>query len=223
MIQLYHVDKIYKQDWYALRDVNLSIGKGEFVFLTGASGAGKTTLLELLYMQEFPTNGQVIVGDYSSTTIKRRDIPYLRRQLGIIFQDFQLMTDRTVYENLAFALEVVNTPRPQIKPRVLKLLSFVGLSHKLSALPYELSGGEQQRVTIARALINDPVLVLADEPTGNLDPQSSDQVMQLLRDINLQGATVLMATHNTEILRHYNYRTIRLDQGRVVEDRSPLF
>jgi len=223
MIQLYHVDKIYKQDWYALRDVNLSIGKAEFVFLTGASGAGKTTLLELLYMQEFPTNGQVIVGDYSSTTIKRRDIPYLRRQLGIIFQDFQLMTDRTVYENLAFALEVVNTPRPQIKPRVLKLLSFVGLSHKLSALPYELSGGEQQRVTIARALINDPVLVLADEPTGNLDPQSSDQVMQLLRDINLQGATVLMATHNTEILRHYNYRTIRLDQGRVVEDRSPLF
>ncbi len=216
MIQFYHVDKIYEDNWYALRDVSLQVDKAEFVFLTGASGAGKSTLLRLLYIQELPTHGQVIVAGHSSATIKRKEIPYLRQKLGIVFQDFKLLAHRTVYDNLVFALQVVGTPRNQIKARVLKLLSFVGLSHKISAMPYELSGGEQQRVTIARALINDPFIVLADEPTGNLDPQSAEQIMQLLRDINLQGATVIMATHNTDILKNYNYRVLHLDKGRLV-------
>lgn len=219
MIQFYHVDKIYEEDWYALRDLTLRIEKAEFVFLTGASGAGKTTLLQLIYMHEFPTKGQVIVAGHSSATMKRKEISQLRRKLGIVFQDFKLMPHRTVYENLVFCLHVVGVSRAQIKPRVLKLLSFVGLSHKIAAMPYELSGGEQQRVAIARALINDPLIILADEPTGNLDPQNENQIMELFRDINLQGTTVIMATHNPNLLKQYHtYRVIQLDQGRLVQN-----
>ena len=203
MIRMFNVSKIYKKDWYALKKINLHIEKGEFVFLTGASGAGKTTLLKLIYMAEFPSEGQVIVAGYNSAEIKDKDIPYLRRKIGVVFQDFKLLMDRDVYWNLYFALRVIGTPKGNIKSKVLKLLSSVGLSHKLNAMPYELSGGEQQRVAIARALINEPYILLADEPTGNLDPEVTEDILRIIRDINISGTTVIMATHNPNLIQRF--------------------
>ncbi len=200
-----------------LKRVNLSVEQGEFVFLVGPSGAGKSTVLKLIYMAERPTQGQVQVGQYNSAKITRRDIPYLRRQLGIIFQDFRLLDDRNVFENVAFALRVIGKRKKDIKRRVLKVLADVGISHKRYQMPYELSGGEQQRVAIARALANEPFVLLADEPTGNLDPVTANEVMMLLEAINLKGTAVVMATHNYDLVKRFKHRVVRLEGG-VTQD-----
>ncbi len=197
-------------------DVNLRIEKGEFVYLIGASGAGKTTLIRLLYMDLYPQKGHIIISDFNSTRIKKKDIPLLRRKMGVIFQDFRLFNDRTVYENIQFILEVTGTKRKNIKKRVLHVLADVGLSHKRNSFPEELSGGEKQRVAIARALVNEPFVLLADEPTGNLDPEVTKEIMALLKKINERGTAILMATHNYQIIEKYPGRIIKMEDGRVV-------
>jgi cell division transport system ATP-binding protein len=197
--------------------LNLSIKDGEFVYLVGATGAGKSSLLRLLYMDLKPESGTVSVLDYDSVTTKASETPHLRRKLGIVFQDFKLLEDRDVFENVAFALYVTNSRRSDIKKRVFHALSDVGVSHKRNQMPHELSGGEQQRVVIARALVNTPSLLLADEPTGNLDPGASAEIMELIRKINMRGTAVLMATHNYELVRKYPARVIQLKDGKLVD------
>lgn len=199
-----------------LDHISLDIKAGEFVSLVGTTGSGKSTLLRLLYMDLFPKTGIVTVGNFTSSSIKRKQIPLLRRKLGIIFQDFKLLDDRTVYENVAFSLHVTHAKRSDIKKKVLNVLANVGLSHKRNSMPNQLSGGEAQRVAIARALVNEPFLLLADEPTGNLDPASSLEILKILKDINARGTAVLMATHN--------YDLVRKAQGRIVQikDRKLL-
>ena len=197
--------------------LNLSIRDGEFVYLVGATGAGKSSLLRLLYMDLKPDSGTVRVLDYASTTTKPREIPRLRRRLGIVFQDFKLLEDRDVYENVAFALYVTDTRRSDIKKKVFHSLSDVGVSHKRNQMPHELSGGEQQRVVIARALVNSPSLLLADEPTGNLDPGTSAEIMELLKKINMRGTAVLMGTHNYDLVRKYPARVIQLKDGKLID------
>lgn len=197
--------------------LNLSIKEGEFVYLVGATGAGKSSLLRLLYMDIKPESGTVSVLDYDSVTTKPHEIPHLRRTLGIVFQDFKLLEDRDVFENVAFALYVTNTRRSEIKKRVLHALADVGVSHKRNQMPHELSGGEQQRVVIARAVVNTPSLLLADEPTGNLDPGASAEIMELMKKINMRGTAVLMATHNYELVRKYPSRVIQLKDGRLID------
>jgi cell division transport system ATP-binding protein len=217
VIETQHLSKIYRRGTYALRDLSLTVAKGEFVFLTGPSGAGKSTLLRLLLMQERPTEGEIIVNGHALSTLKRRDIQEYRRGLGFIFQDFKLIPTRTVLENISFVPEVLGIAPAQQRRRAFQVLKWVGLQHRMNAYPLELSGGEQQRVAIARALVNDPVVVLADEPTGNLDPDLSLDVMNLLREVNAGGTTVLVATHDRELIRLVGRRTITLDQGRIVE------
>jgi cell division transport system ATP-binding protein len=202
----------------ALDDVSFHIGRGEFVFLTGHSGAGKTTILKLMFAEERPTSGDVRVSGFGISTLKRDEVPRLRRRLGIIFQDFRLLEGRTAAENIAFALEVTGSRAEVIPRRVARVLEQVGLSSKADALPRELSGGEQQRVAIARALVNDPPVLLADEPTGNLDERATRGVFQLLCDINTAGTVVVMATHDLDLVRHANKRTLELRDGRVVFD-----
>ena len=222
MIRFDRVSKIYARAGgaAALHNVTFRIGKGEFAFLTGPSGAGKSTLLKLLYMEERPTSGEVRVSGYNSNGIRRRDVAKLRRRLGIVFQDFRLLEDRTAEGNVAFALEVIGTPRPAIAPRVARVLTQVGLASKASAYPKELSGGEQQRVAFARALVNDPFVLIADEPTGNLDDRASRGIFQLLREINASGTAVLMATHDLDLVRSSEYRTIELNHGELVFDSA---
>ena len=217
MIETHHLSKLYSRGLYALRDLNLTVNKGEFVFLTGPSGAGKSTFLRLLLLQERPSEGEVFVNGYNLATLKRREIQEYRRGIGFIFQDFKLIPNRTVLENISFVPEVIGVPAAQQRRRAFQVLKWVGLQHRMSAYPLDLSGGEQQRIAIARALVNDPVLVLADEPTGNLDPDLSLEIMNLLREINAGGTTVLIATHDRELIRLVGRRTITLDQGRVVE------
>ncbi|HXG37535.1 MAG TPA: cell division ATP-binding protein FtsE [Bacteroidota bacterium] len=200
-----------------LDKVNFSMRNGEFVYLVGQTGAGKSSLLRLIYMDLAANAGQVQVSGFDASTIKRRSVPLLRRRLGIVFQDFKLLPDRDVFENVAFALYVTNTPSSEIKKRTLLALADVGLSHKRNQMPHELSGGEQQRVVIARALVNSPTLLLADEPTGNLDPTSSAEIMELLKKINLRGTAVLMATHNYELVRRYPARIVQLKEGKLFE------
>ena len=204
----------------ALRDVSFRLGKGEFAFLTGPSGAGKSTILKLLYMDERPTSGEVRISGYSSLKIKHREIPTLRRRLGIVFQDFRLLDDRTAEANVAFALEVIGTPRASIPGKVARALTQVGLASKATALPRELSGGEQQRVAFARALVNDPFVLIADEPTGNLDERATRGIFQLLREINASGTAVLMATHDLALVRSTDYRCIELNHGEIVFDSA---
>ena len=180
--------------------MNFKVNDGEFVFVTGPTGSGKSTLLRLIYMDIFPNRGKVIVGRFDSRKIKKRQIPYLRRRLGIVFQDFKLLDDRNVFENVAFALYVTGAKRKEINRKVLMALTEVGLSHKKNSMPDELSGGEQQRVAIARAIVNEPFLILADEPTGNLDPDTSTEIIELLKRINLRGTSIIMATHNYSII-----------------------
>jgi cell division transport system ATP-binding protein len=204
----------------ALRDVTFRLGKGEFAFLTGPSGAGKSTILKLLYMAERPTAGEVRISGYSSLKIKQREVAELRRRLGIVFQDFQLLEDRTAEANVAFALEVIGTPRASIPGKVARALTQVGLASKSTALPRELSGGEQQRVAFARALVNDPFVLIADEPTGNLDERATRGIFQLLREINASGTAVLMATHDLELVRSTDYRCIELNHGEIVFDSA---
>ena len=193
--------------------VSLRINPGEFVYLLGPSGAGKSTLLKLLYMDILPTRGEIKIGEFESKTLKKKEIPFLRRQLGIVFQDFRLLRDRSVYDNIAFALMVTDTHKLDIPKKVMKALAEVGLSNKKNRMPYELSGGEQQRVVIARALVNDPIVILADEPTGNLDPETSMEIMQLLMKINEKGTAIIMATHDHEIVKKIPKRLIRMEEG----------
>ena len=206
----------------ALRNVSFRIARGEFVFLTGPSGAGKSTILKLLYMDERPTAGEVRVSGYSSREIKRRDIPQLRRRLGIVFQDFQLLEDRTAEANVGFALQVIGTPAATIPGKVARALTQVGLASKSNALPRELSGGEQQRVAFARALVNDPFVLIADEPTGNLDERATRGIFQLLREINASGTAVIMATHDLELVRRTDFRCIELNHGEIVFDSADV-
>ncbi len=219
MIQLFHVHKTYARDVEALVDINFQIQKGEFVFIVGPSGAGKTTLLRLIFRDELPTSGQILVNGRNVVKLPGRAIPQLRRSIGVIFQDFKLLRDRTVWENLALVYRVLAIPPAAGKRKVATALKLVGLTHKAQMTPYKLSGGEQQRVAIARALMSDPLLLLADEPTGDLDADLGMDVMQLLVDINTKGTTVLVATHDTNLVRNMGRRTIVLKAGRIVEER----
>jgi cell division transport system ATP-binding protein len=200
-----------------LDNISFEVQPGEFMFLVGQTGSGKSTILKLMYMDLKPTNGTVVVGKYLSSTITRRATPYLRRSLGIIFQDYRLFDDRNVFDNVAFALHVTSVKGTDIKKRVLHALANVGLSHKRSSLPAELSGGEQQRVVIARALVNNPLFLLADEPTGNLDPTTSREILELLKNINTRGTAVIMATHNYELVRRMNERILQVRDGKIYE------
>ena len=220
MIRFRHVDMAYPKGELALVDVSFEVKKGEFVFLTGHSGAGKSSILKLLWAGEKPSRGEVRVAGFAVNDLRRRDVPRLRRKLGIVFQDFRLLEERTAEENVALALEATGL-RPDLVPaRVQRVLGQVGLGTKGRSYPRELSGGEQQRVGIARALANDPPLLLADEPTGNLDEKATRAVFQLLRDINAAGTSVLMASHDAALIRETSYRTIELRQGRLVSDSA---
>jgi len=200
-----------------LDGINFSMKQNEFVYLTGQTGTGKSTLMRLMYFDLHPQSGVVKVANYDSVTIKNRQIPHLRRKLGIVFQDFKLLEDRNVYDNVAFALFVTNTKRSEIKKKVFHVLADVGLSHKRYQMPHELSGGEQQRVVIARALVNEPFVLLADEPTGNLDPLSSAEIMELLTKINMRGTAIFMATHNYDLVKKYPARVVQLKDGKLTE------
>jgi cell division transport system ATP-binding protein len=215
MIELYHVCKSY-QGRAALQDVNLRIEKGEFVYLTGSSGAGKTTLLRLIFRAETPDDGQILVNNLNLAELPKSRVPYLRRSMGIIFQDFRLLTKKTVFENVAIALKVMGISEGLLRVKVSEALRVVGLDGCQKALPVSLSAGEQQRVCLARAIVNDPLILLADEPTSNLDPTLAEQLLELLRMVNLRGTTVILATHDPNLIRTKR-RVIRLDQGRVVE------
>lgn len=200
-----------------LTHLSFSMKRGEFVYLVGQTGAGKSSLMRLLYYDLIPSTGRVRVAGYDSQSITQRDIPFLRRRLGIVFQDFKLLDDRNAYDNVAFALHVTNARRSDLKKKVLHVLAEVGLSHKRNHMPHELSGGEQQRVVIARALVNEPAILIADEPTGNLDPASSAEIMELMTRINMRGTAVLMATHNYDLVKKYPARVVQLKDGRLQE------
>jgi len=218
VIGVYHLTCDYAGR-IALDDVSFSIGNGEFVFMVGPSGAGKSTLLRMIYMDEFPGSGQVVVGPFVSTRMKRKDIPLLRRRVGIVFQDYKLLDDRTVFDNIAIGMRITGAAPYRIKRRVTTLLNDVGLFHKRLQLPQALSGGEQQRVAIARALVNHPSILLADEPTGNLDPDSAEDILRLLFRINSAGTAVLMATHDHSFVRNFGQRILHLRDGKVLEDQ----
>jgi cell division transport system ATP-binding protein len=206
---------------YAIRDASLTVERGEFVFLTGASGAGKTTLLRLLFGAEAPTAGQIIVAGRNVSRLAPKQIPMLRREIGVIFQDFKLLPERTVFQNVAVALEIAGAPKREIRARVWGTVKRLGLGHRLDHRPRALSGGEQQRVAIARALVTNPRLVLADEPTGNLDPDLSLDIMDILADAHARGTTVIVATHDPKLLDRYRFRHVTLEGGRIVADRRP--
>ena len=217
MIEARNVSKLYGRGVYALRDLSLRVDKGEFVFLTGPSGAGKSTLLRLLLRQDVPTEGELVVGGRDLAALSPRQVQSYRRSLGFIFQDFKLLQRKTVIENVALVPRVLGVPLSQQQRRTFQVLKWVGLQHRMNAYPQELSGGEQQRIAIARALVNEPVIILADEPTGNLDPDLSLEIMNLLREINARGTTVLVATHDRELIRRVGRRSLTLEHGRVVE------
>lgn len=216
MIHFYDVNLSYDKR-KTLKDISFSISKGEFVYLTGASGSGKSTLLKLIYMDILPDSGSFSVAEYDSLSIKKRHLPYLRRKVGVVFQDFKLLPDRTVFENIAFVLKVTGTRRNQINRKVEKVLSEVGLSGKGNRFPHEISGGEQQRVAIARAIVNEPFVLVADEPTGNLDPDVEMEILELLIKINRRGTAILMATHNYELISRYPQRQLRIENGNLIE------
>ncbi|MCU0242374.1 MAG: cell division ATP-binding protein FtsE [Vicinamibacteria bacterium] len=216
MIQAFHVYKQYDRESSALCDITLQVDKGEFCFLTGPSGAGKTTFLKLVFREELPTQGQILVSGRNITAIPESQIPYLRREIGVVFQDFKLLKRKTILENVAFVLRILGVPPKEQKRRAFASLKAVGLHHKMHAYPLQLSGGEQQRVAIARALINEPTLLLADEPTGNLDPEMAAEIMALFKDVNSRGTTVMVATHDREMIQRIGKRVITLDKGRVL-------
>jgi cell division transport system ATP-binding protein len=218
MIKMFHATKRYDQQYVALNDITLNVPKGQFAFLTGPSGAGKSTLLRLLIREEIATSGQIIVNGRNIAIIPDHQIPILRRNIGFVFQDFKLLKRKTVYENVTFVLHVIGaSPRIQ-KKRAFEILKMVGLQHKMHSYPLQLSGGEQQRVAIARALINEPVLLLADEPTGNLDPDLAFEIMQIFKRINARGTTVLIATHDKDMIQRIRGRVVILDHGRLSDD-----
>ncbi|MFQ5586338.1 MAG: cell division ATP-binding protein FtsE [Thermodesulfobacteriota bacterium] len=216
MIQMYHVYKRYDNSLTALSDITIKVDKGEFVFITGPSGAGKTTLLKLIFGTESPTEGQIIVDGRNQSRMDRKYTAFLRKKVGFVFQDFKLLPQRTVYENVALALEVLGVPPSEVKVRVLRALSYVGLKHRANYKPLTLSGGEQQRIAIARALVKEPAILLADEPTGNLDPDLATTIIDLFRDINIKGTTVVTATHDRNLIERSHKRVIHLERGMVV-------
>ena len=220
MIHFYHVTKRFDRWSTALHDVTFHIEKGEFVFLTGPSGAGKSTLLKLILRQITPSEGQIVVNGRNLNAMKPGHLPWFRREIGMVFQDFKLIERMTVFDNLSFILTVLNVPPKEHKKRAYSALRMVNLHHKLTSFPLQLSGGEQQRVAIARALINDPLVLVADEPTGNLDPDLSREVLQIFSEANLRGSTVLLATHDRELIRSSGRRIITLDQGRIVDEKA---
>ena len=220
MIKLEHVSKTYEAGVQAITDVNLHIRPGEFVFIIGATGSGKSTIIKLLQKEFTPTHGKIIVNGRDIAKITRKQIPKFRRNIGVVFQNFRLLPDRNVYENVAFAMRVVEAPKKEIKKKVPQMLSLVGLAHKYRSLPKQLSGGEQQRVAIARALVNEPKILLADEPTGNLDNQHAWEIMRLLEEINERGTTVVVVTHNMDFVRQMNKRVITIKKGVVVSDEQ---
>ncbi len=218
MIEAFHVTKTYERgDRPALHDITLKIAKGDFVFLSGPSGAGKSTLLKLIFAAEQPTTGQILVNGRNIAKLRRPQIPYLRREIGVVFQDFKLIASRTVAENVAYTLRVIGLGESEVRRRVQRILKEVGLVHKQHVLPPKLSGGEQQRVAIARALVNDPAILLADEPTGNLDLDLTEEVMQLLESANARGTTVMVATHDIALMTRYRKRVVYLSGGRVLD------
>ncbi len=218
MIVLEHVSKTYPGNVQALKDINLNIKKGEFVFVVGPSGSGKTTLFKLLFKELDPTSGSIYINKKNLKKLRHKNVPKFRRGIGVVFQDFRLLKDRNVYENIAFAQQVVGVPNRKIRKNVMTMLELVGLSDKVKSNPSELSGGEQQRVALARALINNPPLLLADEPTGNLDPVNSWEIMKLLDAINKRGTTVVVVTHNKEIVERMQKRVVTLHEGSIVSD-----
>jgi cell division transport system ATP-binding protein len=217
VIETHHLSKFYSRGLYALRDLSLTVGKSEFVFLTGPSGAGKSTFLRLLLLQERPSEGEIFVNGSNLAKLSRHEIQEYRRGIGFVCQDFKLFPTRTVLENISFVPQVLGVSAAQQQRRAFQVLKWVGLQHRMNAYPRDLSGGEQQRIAIARALVNDPALLLADEPTGNLDPDLSLEIMNLLREVNAGGTTVLVATHDRELIRLVGRRTVTLDGGRLVE------
>ncbi len=218
MIEFRGVHKTYDTGIKALKDINIRIDKGEFVFIVGASGAGKSTFLKLIMREEVANAGEVIVNDFKLSKLRRKEIPYLRRTMGIVFQDFRLINNMTVFDNVAFAMRVVGASKRDIRRRVPYILGLVGLQNKARSYPVELSGGEQQRVGLARALVNNPSLIIADEPTGNIDPDMSYEIMELLIEINRRGTTVLVVTHEHDLVQAFNRRVIEIQDGRVVSD-----
>ncbi|HIX41688.1 cell division ATP-binding protein FtsE [Kurthia populi] len=220
MIEMKQVFKKYPGGSKALQGLNVSIAQGEFVYVVGPSGAGKSTFIKMLYAEERASAGKVLVNQVDVTKLSARKVPFLRRQLGVVFQDYKLLPKKSVYENVAYALEVIEKDQKFIKQRVTEVLKLVGLATKAKRFPHELSGGEQQRVAIARAIVNQPKIVIADEPTGNLDPTTTWEVMKVLEAINAQGTTVIMATHNREVVDGMRHRVVRIEKGRIVSDRA---
>lgn len=218
MLIMSDVSKVYPGGSVALEDVNVHIEPGEFVFVVGPSGAGKSTFIKMLFREVLPTKGSIFVNRTDILSLTPQEIPFLRRQLGIIFQDYRLLPDRTVYENVAFAMQVIEAPHRKIKRQAMTALDLVGLRHRANAYPNELSGGEQQRIAIARAIVNDPVFVIADEPTGNLDPETSWDIMEIFQEINATGTTIVMATHDKEVVDAMGKRVIAIEKGRIVRD-----
>jgi len=218
MIVIEHLSKEYSSGVPAVKDINLTIQKGEFVFIVGNSGSGKSTLIKMLLRELKPTNGRIYINGRDLNKVSRRRLPMVRREMGVVFQDFRLLSDRNVYDNIAFAQKVIEAPTKGIRNKVLEMLSMVGLLDKYKSYPNELSGGEQQRVAIARALVNDPALLLCDEPTGNLDPENSWEVMKVLEEANRRGTTILMVTHNHEIVNSMHKRVITMNNGVIIDD-----
>ncbi|WML36167.1 cell division ATP-binding protein FtsE [Clostridium sp. OS1-26] len=220
MIEFKNVSKVYNNNVFALSNINVKIEKGEFVFLVGPSGAGKSTFIKMLLKEVQPTNGNIVINDLDITNLKRKEIPYYRRKIGVVFQDFRLIPTLNVYENVAFAMRVVEAPLREIRKKVPMVLSLVGLANKYKAFPHELSGGEQQRVSLARAIVNNPAILIADEPTGNLDPETAMDIMETLNDINHAGTTILMATHAKDIVDNMRKRVIAVEKGIIVRDEQ---
>ena len=220
MLIMSDVSKVYPGGSMALQDVNVHIEPGEFVFVVGPSGAGNSTFIKMLFREVLPTTGSIFVNGVDILSLTPKEIPFMRRQLGIIFQDYRLLPDRTVYENVAFAMQVIEAPHRKIKRQVMNVLDLVGLRHRANAYPNELSGGEQQRIAIARAIVNDPVFVIADEPTGNLDPETSWDIMEIFKEINATGTTIVMATHDKEVVDAMGKRVIAIEKGRIVRDEK---
>lgn len=220
MIDMQDIWKTYPDGTIALQGVNVVIDRNEFVYVVGPSGAGKSTFMKLIYREEVPTKGQISVNGFNIGKLKHRKIPYVRRNIGVIFQDYKLLPKLSAYENVAFAMEVIETPKRTIRRRTMEVLELVGLKHKANSLPTQLSGGEQQRVAIARAIVNSPAVIVADEPTGNLDPETSWGIMNLLEEINFRGTTIVMATHNKEIVNTLRKRVIAIEKGSIVRDQQ---
>lgn len=220
MVRFENVNLIYSNNVKALTDINLNVDKGEFVFLVGSTAAGKSSLLRLIYRDILPTSGHIYVNNHDVVALRKGRVPYLRRNIGVVFQDFKLLNNKTVYENISYALEVIGTPKFQIDKAVKHTLDLVGLSEKYKAFPSELSGGENQRICIARALVNHPLILIADEPTGNLDPVTSKEIILLLEQINTKGTTVLIATHDREIVDFMKKRVVTIARGKIIDDQE---